>query len=87
MVSRCLSRSGKHAFTNGTGECITAKNLCIGVAVQGTLGPGAMSGMQNGDLDMDNINEKLKDMNLTPEQVVQKMVSEPELAQVHVQDL
>lgn len=41
--------------------------------------------MQNSDVSVDNIEEKLKEMNMTPDEVLQKLMNEPNLAQVHSQ--
>ena len=48
-------------------------------AVQGAFGEGMLG---NGDVSMDNVQEKLKELNMTPEDVLQKMMAEPALAQV-----
>lgn len=86
-VVLCLSWSVKHDSQTQLENAEQRRTYAFVCAVQGTFDPGMMGAVQNSDLDMDNINEKLKDMNLTPEQIIQKMMSEPALAQVRVQDL
>ena len=54
--------------------------------VQGSLDPKMMDALQ-GDTNAANWEEQLKALNMTPEEVIQKIMSDPELAGVRLHRL